>query len=317
MAKRWLPWAFKLALTAAIIWFLATRIDLGDAARQAATIRPDMLALAVVLMLLQVLISAVRWQAVLRAIGALLAFRQVFEIFYIGVFFNIALPSSVGGDAVRMWKSRRAGLSLSGAVNGVMLERVVTVFGLVLMVAVTQPLLLRRLPDLPGTWVFPVLTLVALAGIVGLMLLDSLPATLRRWAVVRGLGHLAQDSRRLFLIPRNATLSLVWALLGHVNLALTVLVLALGLDLGVDIVDCLVLVPPVILITTLPISIAGWGVREMAMVTAFGFVGVPPASGLALSVLFGLVIVVTSLPGGVLWLLSGAGREAEQSSVRS
>lgn len=309
MAKRWLPWALKIALSAAIIWFLLGKVDLGDALRKAATVRPDMLVLATALMLLQVLISAVRWRAVLTAMGSGLRFMKALEIVYIGVFCNLALPSAVGGDAVRMWKAKSAGLSLAAAVNGVMLERVVTVFGLVLLAALTQPILRGRLPDLPGTWVFSLLTGVAGLGMVALMSLDTLPAALRRWAVVRGLAHLAADSRRLFLKPHAATV-LAWVLVGHVNLVMAVHALAVGLGLEVSLLDCLVLVPPVILVTTLPISIAGWGVREMAMVTAFGFVGVPAASGLVLSILFGLVITVSGLPGGVLWLLSRDRRAA-------
>ena len=79
--------------------------------------------------------------------------------------------------------------------------------------------------------------------------------------------------------------------------------LALGLDLDVGLADCLVLIPPVLLITTLPISIAGWGVRELSMVAAFALIGVSDEGAVALSVLFGLVIAVMSLPGGLIWLL--------------
>ena len=55
---------------------------------------------------------------------------------------------------------------------------------------------------------------------------------------------------------------------------------------------------------TLPISIAGWGVREQAMVTAFALIGVPGEGALALSILFGLIALLFGLPGGVVWLMS-------------
>ncbi|KAF0137780.1 MAG: hypothetical protein FD153_1608 [Rhodospirillaceae bacterium] len=73
----------------------------------------------------------------------------------------------------------------------------------------------------------------------------------------------------------------------------------------------MVLVPPVLLIMTLPISIAGWGVREQAMITAFGLVGVSEESALALSILSGLTILAGGLPGGVVWLVeTRSGRPA-------
>ena len=304
MVKKWLPWALKLALSGALIWYLLHKIDLAAAIERAKTITPGMLAAAVALMLCQIVLATVRWRAVMGAIDARLPLLKTFEILYIGTFFNIALPSSVGGDAIRMWKGRRAGLSLSAAVNSVMLERFATVLGLVVLVAVTQPLLLARLHDLPGAWVFPLLTLLGFAGMVVMMLLDRLPVSLHHWTLVRGFARLAADSRKLFLTPGPALATAFVVLLAHINLALMVYVLALGLDVRVDMIDCLVLVPPVILVTTLPISIAGWGVREGAMVTAFGFVGVPAESALVMSVLYGLITVATSLPGGLIWLMS-------------
>jgi uncharacterized membrane protein YbhN (UPF0104 family) len=64
----------------------------------------------------------------------------------------------------------------------------------------------------------------------------------------------------------------------------------------------LVLFPGVLLVSMLPISLGGWGVREHAMVVAFGLVGVPADAALSASILYGLCLLIASLPGGVLWL---------------
>jgi hypothetical protein len=76
------------------------------------------------------------------------------------------------------------------------------------------------------------------------------------------------------------------------------------MQLEVSLRDCILLVPPVILVTVVPISIAGWGVREGAMVVAFGFIGVPANAAFAVSVLFGLTLAAASLPGSLLWWMS-------------
>ncbi|MGH6954858.1 MAG: lysylphosphatidylglycerol synthase domain-containing protein, partial [Alphaproteobacteria bacterium] len=91
----------------------------------------------------------------------------------------------------------------------------------------------------------------------------------------------------------------------HVMVAVSVLVLSRSLGLGATLVDCVALVPPVLLLMTLPISIAGWGVREGSMVVAFGLIGVEATDALALSLLFGAACTVVGLAGGVVWLLSG------------
>ena len=66
--------------------------------------------------------------------------------------------------------------------------------------------------------------------------------------------------------------------------------------------QALLLVLPVLLIATVPLSIAGWGTRETAMVLAFGYAGLPESDGLIVSVLFGIATFAAGLPGGVIWI---------------
>ena len=303
MVKRWLPWVLKGVLSVGLIWFVLGKVDLASAWGQAKTLDSTMLAIALGLGVFQILLGAVRWWFVLKALKAVFSPLQAIVVYYIGVCFSIILP--VAGDALRMWKAHRSGLTLGASVNSVMLERIITILALVLLVTATQPLLLARAPDIPGSWVFPALSVLGVAGIIILSLLDRLPQALHRWRLVRGLAHLAGDTRRLFQQPKWSAPTLIIAIFGHINLSLEAYALAIGLGLHVDVIDCMVLVPPVILIMTLPISIAGLGLRETAMVVAFGYVGVESHSALALSVLFGLVNIATALPGGIVWLLAG------------
>ena len=208
-----------------------------------------------------------------------------------------------------MYRAYKSGLSVGNAITGVMLERMATVLALVMLLVVLQPFLMSRIGDQLVGWLFPVLTVGAVGGLAFLMLLDRLPSSLQRWRIFRGVSKLSADTRLLFLHPKHAVLTLTISILGHINLSVAVYVLAIGLGIEVTVFDCMILVPPVVLITTLPISIAGWGVREGAMVAAFGFIGVPAESSLVLSIILGLMVVVISLPGGLIWLLSGYNRK--------
>jgi hypothetical protein len=67
----------------------------------------------------------------------------------------------------------------------------------------------------------------------------------------------------------------------------------------------LFLMPPVLLIATIPISIAGWGVRESSMVVAFSYAGLAQSDGLTLSILFGAVSFALGIAGGAVWIASG------------
>src|SRR4029079_8442911 len=69
-------------------------------------------------------------------------------------------------------------------------------------------------------------------------------------------------------------------------------------------VDAFLLVLPVILISTVPISIAGWGVRESALVLAFSYAGLAEVDGLLVSVLLGAVMLAVGVVGGLTWMAS-------------
>ena len=94
-------------------------------------------------------------------------------------------------------------------------------------------------------------------------------------------------------------------MIGQTALSMIAFSLGTGIGLELSIIDYMILIPPTILAMTLPISIAGWGVREGTMVYLFGYVGVAPEAALTLSVLFGLVSMLPGFVGGVFWLADG------------
>ncbi|SDG86168.1 lysylphosphatidylglycerol synthase transmembrane domain-containing protein [Roseospirillum parvum] len=301
---RWLPWLLKGGLSLGLIALVLSRVDLESALSRIAGVDPAWLAAAAGLVLAQIVLGSVRWRLVLLALDGGLDFLTTLRLYVIGVFFNVCLPGAVGGDAVRMWKVRQAGLSLDRAVNSVLLERVATVFALLLLVTALEPLLFDRLAGDPVLYVFPALAVAGLLGIALLTQLDRLPTDWRRWRLVRGLQAVARDARLLFLKAGRAVPVLLIAALGHLLLSLSAWALARGLDIELAAGDALVLIPPVILAMTVPISIAGWGVREGAMVVALATVGVAAGPAVALSILWGLLMTAVSLPGGVVFLLS-------------
>ncbi|MBT3306925.1 MAG: flippase-like domain-containing protein, partial [Alphaproteobacteria bacterium] len=297
----------KFLVSGFLIWFLTKGIDFSSAAQRAAEADPWMLVASLLVIWVQMCVGGLRWRAVLQAMGASFSIPDAIRLFWIGAFFSQALPSSVGGDPVRMYKAYKLGLSIREAVNGVLLERVVTVVALVILVDSTQPWFMPQVDHPSTALIMPaiiLITLGAVAGIAVLMVLDRLPRALMRWRVVRGLGNLGVDGRKVFLSTGHLPRVLAWGVLTHINIALAVFFLAMGLDLKVTLVDCLTLMPLVVLIMTIPISIGGWGVRETAMVALFGLIGVSNEGALVLSVLIGLVGMVSALPGGLIWLLS-------------
>ncbi|MDC0985835.1 lysylphosphatidylglycerol synthase transmembrane domain-containing protein [Alphaproteobacteria bacterium] len=304
--KKWLAIALKFCVSGFLIWFLLQGIDMGTAIARLQSVDPAMLFVAISIIFLQIIIGGFRWQAVQKAIDLPFAFLTSLKFFYIGMFFNQTLPSSVGGDAVRIFLVYKNGINLRGAINGVMLERISAVIGMILLIDVMLVFNFSHIRATEHTWFFPavgILSIFFIVGLITLMGLDKLPKWLRKWKLIKGIGNLAIDARAVFLRPQHSVIVIFWGCVTAMNISTIVYILALGLNLNIAWLDCLLLVPPALLVTTLPISIGGWGVREGALVATLAIAGVPPEGALVLSMLVGLVTVVISLPGGILWLI--------------
>lgn len=307
MKKNNIILVLKFLVSGVLIWLLVDSIDLGSASARILGADLQIFMLVLGLSLLQIGICVVRWRAVLVAINGIMSVANCFRLYLVGTFFNQALPSAVGGDAVRIYLAYKQGLSLHCSINGVMLERVATVLGLILLVAFAAPFFIDRVGPKDADWIISALLLLGLVGVAGLIVLMSLDRLHPRYSHLRfanGLAILASDTRRVFLSPIHAFKALSWSLVGHVNISLIAYLLGISIGLEITWFDCMVLMPPVLLVMTLPISIAGWGVREQAMVTAFAFVNVPGEGALALSIMFGLMGLIIGLPGGIVWLIS-------------
>jgi hypothetical protein len=313
MSRKWIAVAAKVTISVLLIWYLFSQVDLAKVLDRARRLDVVDAVLCLAVLAIQTALVSVRWWLVARVTATALSLWAALRILIIGMFFNQTLPSSVGGDAVRVWLVTREGPPLGKAINVVLCDRVLGLVVLVGLIGVSLPSMYNRITDVATRSVLS--GLVAAGGIALLILLTlgkPLARFLRRWRYTRPFGDLALDFRQLFIQP-GATISLVASsTFVHLLTILSILLLARGIDIHVGFIDCLVVVPAVVLVTTLPVSIAGWGVREGAMVTGFGFVGVVADDALALSLLFGIALVLISLPGGLVWL---ADRRREQGKM--
>ncbi len=295
-----LNYLIKLAITAGLLLLILRSVDLRQASAALLRVSPWFLLLALLLQVGSNLVAAFRWHLIMRRIGFVQPLSFFVKSYFKGAFFNQGLPTSIGGDGLRILDcSRSTGLA-EDAFYGVFIDRIVGLAGLLLLNIAA----LAINPDLlPSRVYFPLLLI--LSGLaLGLVLLFFL----RKFRFVmsgRYLGFLGRLSERYFqvysTIP-SISLQLGLSILTHL-LAMTAF-FVIGTTVGMDfpLQVYLVLVPPVILLTILPISLAGWGVREGAMVGFFLLIGANETQVLTFSILYGLVALVASLPGLVVYL---------------
>lgn len=292
----------KIIISIALIAYLVQRIDTHSLAQiMESSNALTAVGVATMVFVATALLHAQRWILVISASGGRLAFIPAVKAVLIGYFFSQALPSTVGGDAMRAWCARNAGLDLPTALSSVVVDRFVALVGLLIFPIVTLPWLLDLIVE-PETRIglAMVFTLIGF-GFAALLGFVRLPLNLRRWKFVAALTRLSEDAGKVFLNWRHALVTILLSVVANMVTFFVVFMLArsLGIQLGIEFY--LLLMPPVWLATLLPISIAGWGVREGAMIMMLGLVQVPATSAFALSVLLGIATMGSGLPGLILW----------------
>jgi len=301
--KPWLFTAIKIALSVAVIVAVARNVDLAATWQRFAHQSVWFPAAAVAILILQIGIGGMRWHLILRGLGDTSPTATSLRLYYISVFFNTWLWGAVGGDVLRAWLAHRAQFRLRHAVNSVVLDRVAAVTAVGILILGTAPFFIMDTHQYNLVIALCGVAVCLLGGIVVTALVHRLPIDWKRLKLFRGIHLLSTATHAIFLRPNTVLPVLGVAILGQLVVAVAVYVMALGLDVGLSLTDCVILMQPVALAVALPISIGGWGVRETAMIGLLGFVGVPSSAALSLSVQMGLLTIVATLPGAAFWLL--------------
>jgi glycosyltransferase 2 family protein len=154
----------------------------------------------------------------------------------------------------------------------------------------------------------------ALAGGAGFLLVGVLPwPWLKRWWGTHHIHACAVIANRVIFSRRNGPKIAVLSLSVHVLAVVIAWCVVQSIAAPVAFGQVFQLIPPVMLITMLPISIAGWGVREATMGLAFGYAGLMANEGVKVSLLFGAVSFIVGAVGGLLWIFSA--EKAAQGAV--
>ena len=253
---------------------------------------------ALVLSIPQVVLSALRWRYTAQRLCLPLGLGESILAYYRATLINQLMPGGVVGDVERAWRARHPQARTSAAVHSVMIERLSGQIALLLTIAVlvilASPSALQS--ALGGSWLWSaaalVLLLVAVLRLPKMRTYSALFRADARTALLQWPAPLIQLGLSAAVVATYfATLALLDS--GIAGQPITAERLALH--------ACL------LLSMVLPVSVAGWGVREGVAGVLWPLAGFPASEGVALSVAYGVVILLASLPG----LIPGAGERCQ------
>jgi uncharacterized protein (TIRG00374 family) len=308
-----LPWPalLRAALALLLVGLLLWTVDWRGSLARLRDAAPPLVLAALALVAACVLVSAWKWQLLLRARGLHAGLPALVRLYWIGIFCNNLMPSTFGGDAVRLALARHLGGA--AAVGASILVERASGFLVLVLLALAALLLGPSLAELWGLGLAAA-SVAAVGGLSLALLLrrgralvrlaaatapgsGRLPGRLLRKldALVLALGEYGGDGRALLVTCAVSVLFNGLLVLSHY-------VVIRATDGGLALWQVALVTPLVTLVSALPVSINGIGLAEGAFVALYARVGLAPEAALAAALLRRVVVLLASLVGALLWL---------------
>ena len=292
----------KLIITIVMFYFLFQYVDFDNLVHILAKSHGGTILVALLFQMGSTFLAAYRWRLIMQ----LLVFKErvsyYVQSYFKGTFFNQVLPSSIGGDAVRIIDLTQKGYDKKDAFYGIFVDRVVGLVGLLVLNLIASILFFGTFDkDFSLLIIF-----IAISGISGFIFLFYLEHIrfLANYKFLNIFHRLARRLNNLYISKLTLIKHIAISVGVHFLSVLVLYALAWSIDFHMSFQTFLIAVPPVFLLTIIPISLAGWGIREGAMVGIFMLVGADETKVLAMSILYGILLILSSTPGAYFWVKS-------------
>ena len=312
MPKRKDLWilALKIIFSLSILAFLLIReVRFKDIPDALENIDIFWLVLSFSLHALGLLISAYRWQILIRAQGDEVPMGFLAKSYLVGNFFNLFLPTRFGGDVVRIRDGSRYSRSLLKSSAIVIVERFTGVIVLLTFAFVVSLSRLDMAQSLPIIWIS---LLVGFMGLLAAFLfftpivsyfLNKVPEK----GIWLNIKSKILEFRRVVLVYKDKKgaffLALFWAFLLQVNVILHYYLAGKAFHLEIPFLDYFIFIPIILLILTIPVTISGLGLREVLFIQIFATYGIAEHVVFSFSLIadFGFTLII-GLIGGIIFI---------------
>lgn len=292
-----------------LLAYLANAVDWQHCLQLARQADFPMMALAVVLLTVERILSVVKWRLFLTARDAKVSFWQLFVINYVGGFWGLILPSSVSADIVRGFYLSKATANLNLTVASMAADRFISGVALVTLACLGG----WHAGYQSGLQYLHSLTLaIALLTVCALVLLfnrDFLRWLDRRlvqrfsaWKIIRAVRQWLVSCFEYQKHPGLLLLAFIYSLAVQVVRVLVFYVVALGFNLQAPFIYYVVFIPLIMVLIMLPISINGIGVREVSFVSFFSLAGMPESGAFMVSFAVSILTTLTTAAGGLIYM---------------
>ena len=314
----------KLLISGLFFFYVFSRVDLHRFVDTIRGVNFGLLACALPAIWFGHFICVLRWRILMRPLMPVPTLARLCCMYCIGLFFNLTFPTIIGGDAVKIYYAGKPSRSYTESFAAAFLDRDIGMFAMMTIACCAVLLHPASIPVVSITLiVWSVFVVFFLCNVVVFTprlhrTLDTVLKKLRYGKIAVKIDAVAKAFRvaggQPVALCKSFGISFANQLLGCAVVWLT----ALSLDVHVSPFYFLIFVPVITLISMIPISLNGMGLREYAFMSMFGAIGVADESCIALGLLYSIMIILSSLPGGIVYIFfRGEVRDAQIAAAKT
>jgi uncharacterized protein (TIRG00374 family) len=305
----------RITITILLLYFIFSKVNVNEFLGAFSKLDKKFYLLAFLMILLNTFFLTKRIEILFSVFPNRPSFWITLKYYLIGLFFNQFLPTSVGGDAIKGYK---LGKKVGSASTGLILTFIDRLIGLLTMIVyLLIALTLGGLRFLKGNERIWILAFALFLIVVSLLFFSHnfirfiYRIFIKPFEKKIVIIEQVKEAYKFFLKTKNERSIYIKASIYSVTAQIAIIIACYltGIGLGIDIplLYYFILLPIIFVISMLPISVGGFGVREGAFVILLGRYGVDKNQSLALSLLYIILFIVICLPGGLFLILGEKG----------
>ncbi len=306
----------KIPVSLILIGWIIYKVDIAKVWHIVQHAKGWWLLLALCLHIFGYWVSGERWKVLLKAQGVEVPLSLTIKSYLVGTFFNQFLPTIVGGDVVRGMDTAKPCGSLTKSLTIILFERFTGIIVLLMLVSTGVMLQVGRFKEV-SDWPIFVLVFLVVATIIFLwkegidlaFLERKIPFKFGK-AIVRKISTVLDILVQFRSHPWPLIKVILWGMALQLLFILHYYVLSIAFSLHLHFSFFMVVIPVIFLLSMLPVSINGIGVRENLFVYFFAKVSVSPEKSLAIAWMAFVMILVYALIGGLIYMLRKGDKES-------
>lgn len=305
--RRFFSFLLRFIVSASLIIFVFSKIDIKNFLNSLKEANILLLLFSLSLHFVGALLGSSRWNVLLKSYGIEVPQRELYRLYMIGSFFNTFLPTSVGGDAVRMLKVSSLTEKRAQAVTSVFIERFIGMFVLYIISFFSYAFYFKFREGKELLLAILFLLFVSIAFVLFILspisekIIKIIPSSFLK----EKLNKIHYSLKYPVKEPLSLTKVILYTTFLQINVVIYFFIISIAIKIKLSIVYFFILIPIILTVTMLPITLGGIGLREGGFVFLFSKFGVSPEKALSLSILGYFISIIFAIFGGLIYIFEG------------